>query len=177
MRTRNRWIRCVCAAACTAPLLVMGGAAAASAVPVSAAASVSASVTPLTVRASSPGEILSLVNAERAKAGCEPLKADPRLMQAAQAHADDMAANGLTGHDGSDGSSALSRMEKAGYSPAGQSSENVSGPGFDSSKADVDGWMASERGHRAAILNCAFKETGIGTSGQFAVEVFAVSAR
>jgi uncharacterized protein YkwD len=175
MHSTNHRIRRVCAAACTAPLLVLGGAAIASPAPAGSAAA-SASVTGV-VRQSSPGEILSLVNAERAKAGCEPLKEDPRLMQAAQAHADDMAANGLTGHDGSDGSTALSRMEKAGYSPDGPSSENVSGPGYDSSKAHVDGWMNSSRGHREAILNCGFKETGIGTNGQYAVEVFAVRSR
>ncbi|MFF8727167.1 CAP domain-containing protein [Streptomyces sp. NPDC015171] len=175
MPVRNRRIRRACAAACTAPLLVVGGAVTAGA-SATAAAAAPASVA-RAVQDSSPGEILSLVNAERAKAGCEPLKEDPRLMQAAQAHADDMAANNITGHDGSDGSSALSRMEKAGYSPAGPSSENVSGPGFDSSKAHVDGWLASSRGHRAAILNCEFKETGIGTKGQFAVELFAVKSR
>ncbi|MEU3830743.1 CAP domain-containing protein [Streptomyces sp. NPDC029080] len=175
MRSKSHRIRCVCAVVGTAPLLLLGGTATAGAAP-AAPATVSGPVT-RAVQESSPGEILSLVNAERAKAGCEPLKEDPRLMQAAQAHADDMEANGLTGHDGSDGSTALSRMEKAGYSPAGPSSENVSGPGHDSAKSHVDGWMSSSRGHRAAILNCEFKETGIGTKGQFAVEIFAVRSR
>ncbi|MFF5781455.1 CAP domain-containing protein [Streptomyces virginiae] len=173
MRTKNSRIRRACAVACTVPLLALGGAATALAVP---AASASASVT-RSVQQSSPDEILALVNAEREKAGCEPLTVDPRLAAAAQAHADDMAANGLTAHTGSDGSSDLARMEKAGYSPAGPSSENVSGPGHQSSKSHVDGWMASTRGHRAAILNCTYKQTGIGTSGEYAVELFAVQSR
>ncbi|MFF4447880.1 CAP domain-containing protein [Streptomyces sp. NPDC001502] len=175
MRTKNSRIRRVCAAACTVPLLVLGGAATAIAVPATATPA-SASVT-RSVQQSSPGEILALVNTEREKAGCDPLTVDPRLAAAAQAHADDMAANGLTAHDGSDGSTALSRMEKAGYSPAGPSSENVSGPGHASSKSHVDGWMASSRGHRAAILNCTYKQTGIGTSGEYAVQLFAVQSR
>ncbi|MFF4419591.1 CAP domain-containing protein [Streptomyces sp. NPDC001549] len=175
MRTKNSRIRRVCAAACTVPLLVLGGAATAVAVPAAATAA-SASVT-RSVQQSSPDEILVLVNEERKNAGCEPLTVDPRLAAAAQAHADDMAANGLTAHDGSDGSTALSRMEKAGYSPAGPSAENVSGPGFDSSKAHVDGWMASTKGHRTTILNCTYKQTGIGTNGQYAVELFAVQSR
>ncbi|MFD8979075.1 CAP domain-containing protein [Streptomyces sp. NPDC059564] len=176
MRTQNRRIRRVCAVACTAPLLLLGAAVSASAAPAAAtAAPVSVS---RAVQASSPGEILTLVNAERQKAGCDPLKEDPRLMQAAQAHADDMAANNLgSSHTGSDGSSDLVRMERAGYSPAGPSSENVSGPGFANSAAHVKGWMDSTRGHRAAILNCTYKETGIGTSGEYAVELFAVSSR
>ncbi|MFJ3880202.1 CAP domain-containing protein [Streptomyces sp. NPDC090077] len=173
MGTRNTRLRRVCAAACTAPLLLLGGVAFAGA---AHAAPYTATVT-RAVQQSSPGEILALVNAERAKANCEPLKEDPRLMQAAQAHADDMAANNLTAHDGSDGSTALSRMQRAGYDPMGPSAENVSGPGYDSSKAHVDGWMASDRGHRATILNCQYKETGIGTNGQFAVELFAVQSR
>ncbi|MFB7261449.1 CAP domain-containing protein [Streptomyces nojiriensis] len=175
MRTKNGRIRRVYAAACAVPLLVLGGAATAIAVPAAATAT-SASVTS-SVRQSTPDEILALVNAERAKVNCEPLTVDPRLAAAAQAHADDMAANGLTAHTGSDGSSALSRMEKAGYSPAGPSSENVSGPGYDSSKAHVDGWMKSTGGHRETILNCTFKQTGIGTNGQYAVELFAVQSR
>ncbi|MFD7785202.1 CAP domain-containing protein [Streptomyces nojiriensis] len=175
MGTKNCRMRRVCAAACTVPLLMLGGAATAFAVP-AAATSASASVT-RSVQQSSPDEILAMVNAEREKAGCDPLTVDPRLAAAAQAHADDMAANGLTAHTGSDGSSDLSRMEKAGYSPAGPSSENVSGPGHHSSKSHVDGWMASTRGHRAAILNCTYKQTGIGTSGEYAVQLFAVQSR
>ncbi|WP_371675002.1 CAP domain-containing protein [Streptomyces sp. NBC_01276] len=176
MRTKNSRIRRVCAVACTAPLLVLGSALTASAARAAAPAVAPAALT-RAVQQSSASEILSLVNAERAKAGCEPLKEDPRLMQAAQAHADDMAANHLTAHTGSDGSSDLQRMERAGYSPAGPSSENVSGPGHHSSKSHVDGWMASNRGHRAAILNCTYKETGIGTSGEYAVQLFAVQSR
>ncbi|MFI7353736.1 CAP domain-containing protein [Streptomyces avidinii] len=175
MRTKNSRIRRVCAAACTVPLLVLGGAITATAAPAAAAAT-SASLT-RSVQQSSPEEILTLINAERKNAGCEPLTVDPRLAAAAQAHADDMAANNLTAHTGSDGSSDLARMEKAGYPPAGPSSENVSGPGHNSSKSHVDGWMASSRGHRAAILNCEYKQTGIGTSGQYAVELFAVQSR
>ncbi|MFB0629327.1 CAP domain-containing protein [Streptomyces sp. AB3(2024)] len=175
MCSKNSRIRRVCAVACTAPLLVLGGALTASASP--AATAVTPAAVTRAVQQSSASEILSLVNAERAKEGCEPLKEDARLMRAAQAHADDMAANHLTAHTGSDGSSDLQRMERAGYSPAGPSSENVSGPGHHSSKSHVDGWMASSRGHRAAILNCTYKETGIGTSGEYAVQLFAVQSR
>ncbi|MFG2295862.1 CAP domain-containing protein [Streptomyces sp. NPDC048603] len=175
MRTENHRIRRVCAAACTAPLLVLGGAGSAIAVP--AAAGVAPPSVTRAVQQSSASEILALVNAERAKANCEPLTEEPRLMRAAQAHADDMAANGLTAHTGSDGSTDLIRMERAGYSPAGPSSENVSGPGHTSSKSHVDGWMASTRGHKEAILNCQYKETGIGTNGEYAVQLFAVQSR
>ncbi|WP_225826452.1 hypothetical protein [Streptomyces naphthomycinicus] len=70
MHIRNHRVRRVCAAARTAPPLVVGGA-----VTTSAAAATTAPVSVgRAVQQSSPGEILSLVNAERAEAGCGPLK-------------------------------------------------------------------------------------------------------
>ena len=38
--------------------------------------------------------------------GCGPISEDPRLTEAAHWHADDMLRNGVSGHIGSDGSSA-----------------------------------------------------------------------
>ncbi|WP_030192378.1 CAP domain-containing protein [Streptomyces sp. NRRL S-87] len=171
MLTTNHRIRRVCAAACATPLLVLGVAATAGAAQVTATPAATGAV-----QASSPGEILDLVNAERAKANCEPLKVDAKLQQAAQAHADDMAKNNITGHTGSDGSTSLSRMQAAGYDPQGPSAENVSW-GFSDSKGHVDGWMKSTKGHRETILNCTYKETGVGVSGDYAVQLFAVKSQ
>ncbi len=53
------------------------------------------------------------------------------------------------------------------------SAENDSGPGYGSSKAHVDGWMAGNRRHQSTILDCEYKKTGIRAKGAYAVQPFA----
>ncbi|MGY2063152.1 CAP domain-containing protein, partial [Nocardia gipuzkoensis] len=53
---------------------------------------------------SSADEVISLTNAERAKAGCSALKAESHLTQAAQAHSEDMAKTGNFDHNSAKGS-------------------------------------------------------------------------
>ena len=104
-------------------------------------------------------QVLTLVNAERAKAGCSPLTENAKLTKAAQDHSQDMADHQNMSHTGSDGSSMADRLTRVGYAfrTAG---ENVA-YGYDSPESVMDGWMNSP-GHKANILNCAFKEIGIG---------------
>jgi uncharacterized protein YkwD len=103
--------------------------------------------------------VLTLVNAERAKAGCSPLTENAKLTKAAQDHSQDMADHQNMSHTGSDGSSMADRLTRVGYAfrTAG---ENVA-YGYSSPESVMDGWMNSP-GHKANILNCAFKEIGIG---------------
>ncbi|MFE2146065.1 CAP domain-containing protein [Streptomyces sp. NPDC059456] len=170
MKTRTRSLRRASVAACAVPLLLAGVAAGTA---YAAAPAVAPQSAPATVRAISASEILSLVNAERAKANCPALVENAKLTQAAQTHADDMANNNLTGHTGSDGSTETTRLDKVGYK-WGAWGENVSGPGYSDAAATVNGWMNSSSGiHKANILNCNFTETGIGVSGDRAVEMFA----
>ncbi|MFJ8028147.1 CAP domain-containing protein [Streptomyces sp. NPDC096311] len=166
MRTKSNRIRRVCVAACAAPLLVLSGAAAAGA---AATATVPASVprAPQT----SPGEILQLVNAERAKVNCPALHENAQLTHAAKVFADDADKNNITTHTGSDGSSPQQRIKDAGYN-AGPSAENMSW-GDTSAKQVVDGWMNSTKGHKENILNCSFKDTGVAVSGKYSVQLFA----
>ncbi|MEV5872957.1 CAP domain-containing protein [Streptomyces sp. NPDC052101] len=103
--------------------------------------------------------ILQLVNAERAKVGCHPLTLNPTLTKAAQAHSADMAAHRNMSHTGSDGSSPGDRITRAGYSWS-EYGENVA-YGYATADEVMAGWMSSP-GHRANILNCSFKEIGIG---------------
>ncbi|BFO16964.1 hypothetical protein SHKM778_33520 [Streptomyces sp. KM77-8] len=49
--------------------------------------------------------MVDLVNAERGKVGCSPVKVNSTLTKAAQDHSEDMAATGTMSHTGSDGSS------------------------------------------------------------------------
>ncbi|MFD8633418.1 CAP domain-containing protein [Streptomyces sp. NPDC059533] len=158
MSTSTGRVRRLTMAACAASLLFSG-----------AAAGVAVAAAPATVRDSNADEIVSLVNAERAKAGCQPLTVNAQLTQAAQGHAEDMAKNNLNGHTGSDGSNEEARLAKVGYQWSAWG-ENVSS-GFPNSKAHVDGWLASAP-HKAAMLNCNFTETGVGVSGDRAVQMF-----
>ncbi|QDQ09648.1 CAP domain-containing protein [Streptomyces spectabilis] len=106
-------------------------------------------------------QLLTLVNAERTKAGCRPLRLDRRVQAAAQAHAKDMAARDYYEHTSPEGKSAGDRMRKAGYR-AGAWGENIH-KGPKGPKTAMRDWMRSS-GHRANILNCAYKDFGAGVS-------------
>ncbi|GAB4424660.1 MAG: hypothetical protein OHK0015_03770 [Chloroflexi bacterium OHK40] len=104
-------------------------------------------------------EILALVNAERAAAGCGPLTLDTRLTAAAQSHSEDMATNNFFDHVGSNGSSPGARATAAGYNWR-TVGENIAA-GYTSAEAVMAGWMGSA-GHRDNILNCAYTHLGVG---------------
>ena len=91
--------------------------------------------------------------------GCPALTFNQQLTNAAQGHAADMALNDFFGHQGSDGSSPWDRMARAGYRQAG-AAENVAA-GYPTPEEVVDGWMTSP-GHRQNILNCEYRDIGIG---------------
>ncbi|MFF4401071.1 CAP domain-containing protein [Streptomyces sp. NPDC001480] len=103
--------------------------------------------------------VIQLVNVERAKAGCSALTSNATLAKAAQAHSADMAAHQNMSHTGSDGSSPGDRITRAGYSWSAYG-ENVA-YGYSTPEQVMAGWMSSP-GHRANILNCSFKEIGVG---------------
>ncbi|MFJ1703746.1 sigma-70 family RNA polymerase sigma factor [Kitasatospora sp. NPDC088346] len=104
-------------------------------------------------------QVLDLVNAERAKAGCGPVKANAQLQTAAQRHSDDMAARGFFDHNNPDGAGPQERIDASGYKWSTWG-ENIA-RGQQDAAAVMDAWMHSD-GHRANILNCTFTELGIG---------------
>ncbi|MFG2873423.1 CAP domain-containing protein [Streptomyces sp. NPDC048337] len=104
-------------------------------------------------------EVLALVNQERAAAGCPALTVNAKLTKAAQDHSADMAAHNTMSHTGSDGSDPGARITRAGYTWSTYG-ENVA-YGYGTAAKVMEGWMNSP-GHRANILNCSFKEIGIG---------------
>ncbi|MBL1106475.1 CAP domain-containing protein [Streptomyces sp. 5-8] len=114
---------------------------------------------PATTASGVTAEILQLVNAERGKAGCQPLTLNATLTKAAQAHSADMAAHQNMSHTGSDGSNPGDRITRAGYTWSSYG-ENVA-YGYSTAQQVMAGWMSSP-GHRANILNCGFKEIGVG---------------
>ncbi|GHB17111.1 hypothetical protein GCM10010377_03670 [Streptomyces viridiviolaceus] len=104
-------------------------------------------------------KVVELVNAERSKAGCSPVTVNATLTKAAQAHSEDMAAHRNMSHSGSDGSSPADRITSAGYNWRTYG-ENVA-YGYETPEKVMAGWMSSP-GHRENILNCEFKEIGVG---------------
>ena len=106
-------------------------------------------------------QVVALVNKERAAAGCSPVTVNDALTRAAQKHSDAMAASGRLSHTGADGSTMASRVEAEGYdwSTLG---ENIA-QGQRTPEEVMADWMSSP-GHRENILNCSFKEIGVGVN-------------
>ena len=113
---------------------------------------------------------LTLVNQNRATAGCKALKDDPRLDNAAQAHSVDMAVHHYFSHTTQSGITFDKRELAAGYPTPG--GENIA-MGQTSATQVMTDWMNSP-GHRANILNCQFTAIGIGldTNGWYWTQDF-----
>ncbi|MDE3724976.1 CAP domain-containing protein [Nocardiopsis sp. N85] len=116
--------------------------------------------------------IVRLVNEERSKAGCAPLKTHGSLTRAAREHSQDMARRGALGHVGSDGTSASDRVRATGYKkPAGE----IIADGYETPEKAVRAWKESP-GHRRALLNCSLVDTGVGVvradDGPYWTQVF-----
>ncbi|MGC4766567.1 CAP domain-containing protein [Micromonospora sp. DT46] len=122
---------------------------------------------------SQASQVVALVNAERAKAGCGAVSVDDKLTTAAQRHSQDQADHRNMSHTGSDGSNVGTRLDRVGYSWRTYG-ENVAW-NQKTPAAVMDAWMNSS-GHRANILNCAFTEIGVGvanSNGPYWTQVFA----
>ncbi|MFF3405059.1 sigma-70 family RNA polymerase sigma factor [Streptomyces sp. NPDC002742] len=138
--------------------------------PAEASASAAASSAPPTRRVSGApqaqsaptatvAQVVTLVNKERAAAGCGPLTEDAQLEDAARGHSDDMAARAFFDHTNPDGAGPGERITAAGYRWSTYG-ENIA-MGQQTPQAVMDSWMNSP-GHRANILNCSFKNIGVG---------------
>ncbi|RKT08618.1 uncharacterized protein YkwD [Streptomyces sp. 3211.6] len=116
-------------------------------------------------------QVLALVNQERAAAGCPALTVNPMLTKAAQDHSADMAAHATMSHTGSDGSDPGTRITRAGYQWQTYG-ENVA-YGYSTPEQVMEGWMNSP-GHRRNILDCSYREIGIGLAqpGQYWTQDF-----
>ena len=109
---------------------------------------------------------LCLLNGERADRGLSTLRPNDRLQRAALNHGNDMVEHRYFAHRGRNGSQPAQRIRAAGYlSGAGQwrIGENLAwGTGeLATPKAIMAAWMAST-GHRANILQPAYREIGFG---------------
>ncbi|GAA3425149.1 CAP domain-containing protein [Streptosporangium sandarakinum] len=115
-----------------------------------------------TVGTADENEVLRLVNVERAKGGCQPLKHDPQLRAAAYGHSADMAAKGYFSHTSQDGRSFMDRIRAAGFTGGTGWAENIA-MGQSTPAAVVTSWMNSS-GHRANIMNCKYTLIGVGAA-------------
>jgi uncharacterized protein YkwD len=102
-------------------------------------------------------QVLALVNAERAAAGCGPVSADGGLASVARAHSADMRDRGFFDHVNPDGLDPFDRADRGGVSAR---AENIAWGQQDAAEV-MDSWMNSA-GHRANILNCGLTRLGVG---------------
>lgn len=104
-------------------------------------------------------QVVSLVNAERAKAGLKPLTSDWELARVARFKSEDMRDNRYFDHQSPTYGSPFDMMRDFGIK-YGYAGENIAA-GQTSPEAVVKAWMNSS-GHRANILNANFKKIGVG---------------
>ncbi|MEU5862528.1 MULTISPECIES: CAP domain-containing protein [unclassified Nonomuraea] len=115
-----------------------------------------------TVGTAEENEVLRLVNAERAKGGCNPLKHDAQLRAAAFGHSSDMAAKNYFDHTSKDGRSFMDRIRAAGFTGGTAFAENIA-KGQTTPASVMSSWMNSS-GHRANIMNCRYTVIGVGVA-------------
>lgn len=114
--------------------------------------------------------LLELINADRARAGAQPLAFDGSLNAAAEQHSRWMLDADVFSHTGLSGSSAGQRMISAGYRFAGSWSwgENIARAGtrapagLQDEVALLHANLMNSTGHRQNLLNGGYREIGIG---------------
>ena len=124
-------------------------------------------------------QVVDMTNTERQNAGCQPLTANAALTTAARRHAQAESDNQAQGHQFAGEADLATRYAAAGYTGGSVWGENAAGaPGGqwfvdahsvmyggtvtqgNTSYTSV-GWM-QDQGHKDNILNCAFKDIGVG---------------
>ncbi|MEO1564361.1 MAG: CAP domain-containing protein [Pseudomonadota bacterium] len=113
---------------------------------------------------------MQLINSQRQATRMSPLTLDPRLIRAAQLHAQDMANTGYFSHTGRNGSTVKTRVSGQGFKGC-YWAENI-GQGQADANAIVSAWMGSSK-HRKNILSRKAKAVGVGLADRTWVAVFA----
>jgi len=104
-------------------------------------------------------DLLAEINRIRAIEGIPPVRPNPLLAQAAQAHAVNLGEREGNGHFGPEGSTPLDRISEAGYLPMAFG-ENIAWGTF-TPQETVQAWMDSP-GHRMVLLDPTYDELGLG---------------
>lgn len=113
-------------------------------------------------------KLIELINADRTKAGLNPLTIDYELARVARIKSEDMNTNKYFSHDSPTYGSPFTMMKNFGISYK-SAAENI-GKTYSVESAH-SGFMNSE-GHRANILNPNFTHIGVGISGNYYTEMF-----
>lgn len=106
-----------------------------------------------------PGRVLGQINQLRANIGQVPLTQSPQLDAASVAHARDMSAQNRAWHFGSDGSSPLDRIRRAGFYGT-LIGENISET-YENDISTLSAWM-QQRETRDIIMDPGATQLGIG---------------
>ena len=114
----------------------------------------------------SPAEqLFAYINEARRINNLAPLYPVTELSAAAQLHTNDMASFGLSGHQGSDGSSPALRVQQSGY--LGGYAGEATAWGMQFAIEPVQFWLSSPA-HQAIILNPQATNVGLGFSENYA---------
>jgi uncharacterized protein YkwD len=108
--------------------------------------------------------VFALVNAERVKAGCAPLKEDSRLVGAAEKQSEKMAIENYFSHRSPGTREGVDTWARQlGYTSGASANLTASGNPIDGLKPEwpVTNWMNSTP-HRNGMLNCGFVDGGVG---------------
>ena len=97
------------------------------------------------------------VNTLRSARGLAPLEPNAQLMAAAERHSRDMASQGRAWHFGSDGSSPIQRVARAGY--RGEMRGELVSETFESELETINAWM-DERDTRAILMDREARDMG-----------------
>ncbi|MGW4274804.1 CAP domain-containing protein, partial [Streptomyces seoulensis] len=111
-----------------------------------------------TAESAAEAQVLSLVNQERARAGCGPVAANGALTSLAEDFSRAMADQDFFDHTDPGGATPWDRAARLGITGLG--GENIARGQADAA-AVMDAWMDSP-GHRANILDCDFTTLGVG---------------
>lgn len=103
-------------------------------------------------------EVVTLINSWRVSQGLSPLAPDPRLQRAAQLHSEDLAANNICSHYGSNGSKFINRFRAQGY--LSRSGGEMIGCGI-STASELLAALVSSETHRSILLE-AHHHIGVG---------------
>lgn len=119
-----------------------------------------------TADATRTSAMVTALTAYRTQNGLSALSVNPRLSQAAQAHANDIACNKLFVHTGSDGSLPDERVAATGYTALDSDvSENVYGSYPPLDGQGVINWWANDKTdirHNENLLTTKYTEIGVG---------------
>ncbi|GAA2281677.1 hypothetical protein GCM10010430_79580 [Kitasatospora cystarginea] len=129
--------------------------------PPATTASPEAATTPSAPRKTLEQQLVDLINLQRTKNGCRPLRVNRRLHAAAQGHSDDMAAAGYFDHVDPRGEHADDRMTAAGYQWSAWA-ENLDRD-TSSPNTVLKDWSDGAI-HQQNMLDCQYTDAGVGTA-------------